>query len=377
MVDIVNIINVSEQTPTRTLGFYNVNNVMVFTTETPVVDFGTDTFRAYTNVRDVVTDWGSEASVSGIANAMLSQSPSLLAGGGQLLIAPYNQDDQDPETLAEAIVRLSGDVYFGGVVTAQALSDANALAASTACQSLETLFICPQSSTDALTGVFKSIIDAGNSHTKCFLYTISDETALLAAAAYASRGFAVNFNAQNACMTMNLKDLATIGVDTGISQTVYNSCKSLGVDIYCGIEGLPKVISNAPTGGLYFDQMFNRMWFRQMAKVQYFNTLAGTATKIPQTESGMNTVKNALRQLCDLAVYNGFLAAGKWNGADKFGNEEDFLRNIADFGYYIYSAPIADQLQTDRAGRKAPVIQIAGKEAGAIHSGSVILSFEA
>jgi hypothetical protein len=377
MVDIVNIINVSEQTPTRTLGFYNVNNVMVFTTETPVVDFGTDTFRAYTNVRDVVTDWGSEASVSGIANAMLSQSPSLLAGGGQLLIAPYNQDEQNPETLAEAIVRLNGDVYFGGVVTAQALSDASALAASTACQSLETLFICPQSSTDALTGVFKSIIDAGNSHTKCFLYTISDAKALLAAAAYASRGFAVNFNAQNACMTMNLKDLATIDVDTGISQTVYNTCKTLGVDVYCGIEGLPKVISNAPSGGLYFDQMLNRMWFRQTAKVQYFNTLAGTATKIPQTESGMNTVKNALRQLCDLAVYNGFLAAGKWNGADKFGNEEDFLRNISDFGYYIYSSPISEQLQTARAGRNAPIIQIAGKEAGAIHSGSVILSFEA
>lgn len=377
MVDIVNIINVSEQTPTRTLGFYNVNNVMVFTTETPVVSFGTDTFRAYTSVRDVVTDWGSSASVSGIANAMLSQSPSLLAGGGMVLIAPYNQDNQNPETLAEAIVRLSGDTYFGGVITAQMPSDTDALAASTACQSLETIFILPNSSTDALTGIFKDVIDAGNSHTKCFLYTISDSKALLAASAYASRGFAVNFNAQNACMTMNLKDLATIAVDTGISQTIYNSCKTLGVDIYCGIEGLPKVISNAPSGGLYFDQMLNRMWFRQTAKVQYFNTLAGTSTKIPQTEAGMNSVKNALRSLCDLAVYNGMLAPGKWNGADKFGNEEDFMRNISDFGYYIYSRPVSEQLQTDREGRKAPVVQIAGKESGALHSGSVILSFEA
>jgi hypothetical protein len=377
MVDIVNIINVSEQTPTRTLGFYNVNNVMVFTTETPVVAFGTDTFRAYTSTRDVVTDWGSEASVSGIANAMFSQSPSLLAGGGQLLIAPYNQDVQNPETLAEAVVRLSKDVYFGGVLTAQSLSDTDALATSTACQSLETIFILPNSSTDALTGIFKDVIDAGNSHTKCFLYTVNSTKAILAASAYASRGFSVDFNAQNSCMTMNLKDLATISVDTGISQTIYNSCKTLGVDVYCGIEGLPKVISNSPSGGLYFDQMLNRMWFRQTAKVQYFNTLSGTATKIPQTESGMNTVKNALRSLCDLAVYNGMLAAGKWNGSDKFGNEEDFLRNISDFGYYIYSRPISEQLQTDRAGRKAPVIQIAGKEAGAIHSGSIILSFEA
>lgn len=379
MVDIVNIINVSEQTPTRTLGFYNVNNVMVFTTETPVVDFGTDSFRAYTNLRDAVTDWGSSSAVAGVVNAMLSQSPSLLAGGGQILVAPYDQDEgaDTPETFAAAITRLSADVYFGGVISAQYLTGSSGLAAAAVCQAMETIFVYPQASTDALTGAFKDVVDSNYSKTKCLLYTISESSAVLAAAAYISRGFAVNFNAQNACMTMNLKDLSGIAVDTGISQTVYTACKTGGVDCYCGIEGLPKVISNAPSGGLYFDQLLNRMWFRQTARVQYFNTLAGTATKVPQTEAGMNSVKNALRALCDLAVYNGFLAAGHWNGADKFGNEEDFMRNISDFGYYIYSTPIAQQLQTDRVARKAPVIQIAGKEAGAIHSGSLILSFEA
>ncbi|MEE0061550.1 MAG: DUF3383 family protein [Acutalibacteraceae bacterium] len=377
MVDIVNIINVSEQTPTRTLGFYNVNNVMVFTDETPVADFGTDTFRAYTNLSDAVTDWGTDSDVAGVVKAMLSQSPSLLAGGGQVLVAPYNQDSESTETLDEAIVRMSAEVYFGGVISAQPVDSSEASAVASVCQTLETIWVYPQSDTTALTGIFKTLIDAGYSHTKCFLYTLGDEESVLAAASYISRGFAVDFNAQNSCLTMNLKDLAGVDVDTGISQTVYNSCKSLGVDCYCGIEGLPKVISNAPAGGLYFDQLFNRMWFRQTARVQYFNTLAGTPTKIPQTEAGMNSVKNALRSLCDLAVYNGFLAAGKWNGADKFGDEEDFMRNISDFGYYIYSRPVAEQLQTDRVARKAPVIQIAGKEAGAIHSGSLILSFEA
>lgn len=374
MVDIVNIINVSEQTPTRTLGFYNVNNVMVFTSESPLS--GSDTFYAYTNLSDAVSDWGSDSKVASIVNVMLSQSPSLLSGGGQILVAHYGEDG---ETLSEAVVRLSQEVYFGGVICAQYLSQSEAVATASACQALETIFILPQADVDVLetTGTFGAIIDAGYTKTKCFLYTVSNDSSVLAAAAYASRGFAVNFNAQNSCMTMNLKDLAGIDVDTGISQSVYNDCKSLGVDCYCGIEGLPKVISNAPSGGLYFDQLLNRMWFRQTARVQYFNTLAGTATKIPQTEAGMNSVKNALRQLCDLAVYNGMLAAGRWNGADKFGNEEDFMRNISDFGYYIYSRPIAEQLQTDRVARKAPVIQIAGKEAGAIHSGSLILSFEA
>lgn len=376
MVDIVNIINVSEQTPTRTLGFYNVNNVMLFTTEEPVVTF-TESYRPYVSYADVVTDFGTSSAAAACAQAIFAQSPSLLAGGGQLLIAPYNQDNQNPETMAEAIVRLSGDVYFGGVLTAQALSDTDALAVSTACQAMETLFVLPESSTDALTGIFKEIVDAGNSHTKCFLYTLSAAKAITAAAAYISRGFAVNFEAQNSCLTMNLKDLASVDVDSGISQAVYTSCKTLGVDCYCSIEGLPKVISNAPTGGIYFDEIFNRMWFKQRLKVEYFNTLAGTATKIPQTEAGMNSVKNAIRGVCDLAVYNGFLAPGKWNGNDKFGNVEDFERNISDFGYYIYSRPVREQSQTQRASRAAPVVQIAGKEAGAFHSGSIIVQFEA
>lgn len=375
MVDIVNIINVSEQAPTRTLGFYNVNNVMVFTSESPVASFS-ESFRAYTNLSDAITDWGSESKVAQVVNVMLSQSPSLLAGGGQVLVAHYGDNS---ETLSQAVVRLSGDVYFGGVICAQYLTQSEAVATANACQSLETIFILPQTNTEALEedGTFDAIIGAGYSKTKCLLYTLSEDSAVLCAAAYASRGFAVDFNAQNSCITMNLKDLAGVSIDTGISQSVYNQCKTLGVDCYCGIEGLPKVISNAPSGGLYFDQILNRMWFRQTARVQYFNTLSGTATKIPQTEAGMNSVKNALRQLCDLAVYNGFLAAGQWNGADKFGNEADFMRNISDFGYYIYSRPIAEQLQTDRESRQAPVIQIAGKEAGAIHSGSLILSFEA
>ena len=58
-------------------------------------------------------------------------------------------------------------------------------------------------------------------------------------------------------------------------------------------------------------------------------------------------------------------------------NVEDFERNISDFGYYIYSRPVREQSQTTRASRAAPVVQIAGKEAGAFHSGSIIVQFEA
>ena len=481
MVDIVNIVNVSIAAQGRKLGFYNVNNVMLLSDETPIADFGTDKYRAYVSANDVKTDFGSNSLTYKMALAAFAQTPNMLAGNGQLLIGlmesvdipavkasgsitfsgqPSSADtitigsntytfgtditigadlaetldniaaetwtDVDvtatedgisivaktagiagnsialscssatatvsganltggadattgTEALGDAISRISQEVYFGGVLTTKYLDDAEAIAASDVVQSMDCILILPSNDyTDMNDGnLFATIIGKGNYKTKCLLYTLSREKAYIMAAAYTGRGFAVNYSAQNSCITMNLKDLATIEADTGISQTLYNKAKTLGVDLYTDIEGLAKVISNSGLVGEYFDQILNRLWFVQTVKVEVFNVLAGTNSKIPQTEAGMNTLKNAVRGVCERAINNGFLAPGKWNSADKFGNIEDFVRNIQDTGYYIYSLPVADQSQTEREARKAPVIQMAGKEAGAFHSADLILSFEA
>ena len=55
---------------------------------------------------------------------------------------------------------------------------------------------------------------------------------------------------------------------------------------------------------------------------------------------------------------------------------EEQQRNIAEKGYYIYSIPVAQQNQTEREARKAPVIQIAVKFSGAIHHSEVIITVE-
>lgn len=371
MVGISNVISISLQAQPRGLGFYNVNNLMMFTDETPVEDWN-ESYRAYTNAREVETDFGTNSRAYALAQKVFAQTPNLLAGGGQLLIAPM----EDGETLAVAINRLWDLVYFGGIISAKVLTAQEATAASDVVQTLDTLFLLPSNTATDLegNGLFATIIGKSNTHTKCILYTMSQDGAYECAAAYAGRSYAVNYSAQNSCITMNLKDLAGIVADTGITQTIYNKAKTLGVDLYCAIEGLPKCISNgAPE---YFDQLLNRLWFVQTSKVTLFNTLARTSSKIPQTEAGMNTLKNAFKQVAIQAVYNGFLAAGKWNSSETFGNQDDFLRNIQDYGFYIYSMPISEQLQADREERKAPVIQFAGKEAGAIHSASLLVYFE-
>jgi len=87
----------------------------------------------------------------------------------------------------------------------------------------------------------------------------------------------------------------------------------------------------------------------------------------------MTGLKNAYGTVCERAVRSGILGTGlTWNSAERFGDPEDFDRNIDENGYYIYSLPIAQQSQADREDRLAPVVQIALKFAGSIHSSDLI-----
>ena len=105
--------------------------------------------------------------------------------------------------------------------------------------------------------------------------------------------------------------------------------------------------------------------------------MAQSSTKLPQTEDGISVLKGAYRQVCEQAVANQYSAPGAWNNATTFGNQADFVRNISERGYYIYSAPIAKQLAADRAARIAPLVQIALKEAGAVHKANIIVYINA
>jgi hypothetical protein len=72
-------------------------------------------------------------------------------------------------------------------------------------------------------------------------------------------------------------------------------------------------------------------------------------------------------------VANGELAPGQWNSSQTFGDPLTFIKNIQQVGYYIFSTPVALQSSSDRNARKAPLVQIAAKRAGAIHSSTVLV----
>lgn len=271
------------------------------------------------------------------------------------------------ETLLQAIFRLSGLVYYCGIISTFYGANTTWVALATSVQSYgDKLLFLPSNSQSDITGAFTDIKNAGLYDTRCLYYGSTALSSRLFAAAYAARLQSVNFNGSNTAITMNLKQLQGILPDPSMTQTIYNVCATAGVDLYTAFGGVPGVASNG--ANKFADESFNLIWFVSALKVAGFNALAQTFTKIPQTEPGMNAYKSVLKQVCEQAVANGYIAPGQWNATETFGNQADFLTNVLTKGYYIYSQPVNQQLVAQRNARIAPLVQIAVKEAGAIHS---------
>lgn len=306
---------------------------------------------------------GTDLSVVGLFDA---------AGG-----TPTAGGNAQGESLVAAITRTKELVSYTGVITNLLMEDAVITLTASAIQAEKRgmMFVHQFTSTEDLeptTGICSIIKDSTQTKTRCLYYS-DPSTANLVKASYAGRGFSVNFTGSNTTMTMNLKALANVLPDESITQTIFNKADVAGADLYGDVQSLPIVVSNG--NNQFFDSVYNAIWFKLALEVAGFNFLKQTNTKEPQTDIGMDGLKGAYAKVCQRAVTNEMFAAGTWNGST-FGKPEDFLRNISDKGFFIFSQPIAQQSQEDRDARKAPLIQIAGKESGAIHSSTVNATIE-
>jgi len=239
-------------------------------------------------------------------------------------------------------------------------------------QAQDRIFLHHVSSTvDITAGVGQTIQQAGNTHSRILGYTVSLSEANLFKAAYAGRGFSVNFTGSATSQTLNLKQLATITPDTGITQTAYTLADTNGVDLYVSYDGVPSIFSTG--GNDFFDNPYSDLALKFALETGGFNFLRQTNTKVPQTESGMNGLKSAYTQVIERFVRAGVIAPGSWTSSETFGDPEIFKNNVLERGFYVFSQPITKQSAVERDARKAPLIQIAVKRAGAIHTSDVIV----
>jgi hypothetical protein len=381
MIDIVNVVNISVITPPAGLAAYSINNLVCFTKETPAVAL-TGSFAAYASASEVATQWGTASAVHAAAVAVFSQSPNILTGGGLFIVIPMLTD----EVLEQAISRASELIYFGGCGAVYELgvsgptgytgatgANLEALRAAAVAEAAGKLLFLTDDDAASLQsgGLAYEVKDRSLDHARVLYHSVSGQLEPFKWA-YAGRGMSTNFSAINVASTMHLKNLAGVSSDSGMNQTLLNAAKAVGADVYVNIAGQACVMSFGANE--FYDDVYNLDWLVGALEVAGFNYLRQTGTKIPQTEQGMDGLKAAYRRVCSQAVSNGFIAPGSWTGSDTFGDPEDFKRNITDFGFYIYSQPVALQPVADRNAREAPVVQIAIKFAGAIHSTDVIVN---
>lgn len=373
MIDLTNFVTVSVSQSGMGLGEFNVNNIALFTSEAFLVNPDGDVFRSYKNAAQIGVDLGTTSEAYAQAVAVFSQQPNILAGGGELIVIPLVGGT---EALGTAIARTKDLVSYCGILSTAHPSGADRKTLADTIQAYgDKIYFLPSATYADVAGAFTDIQEAGDTRTRCLLYLTSALDSRLFAAAYAGRGMSVNFDGSNTALTMNLKQLVTIVADEGITQTYFNAAEAAGVDCYPSVNGRASCTSFGANG--FFDDVYNLIWLVTQMRVTGFNTLAQTSTKIPQTEPGMSLIKSAFRSICEKAVRNGYVAPGSWNSSDWFGNQEDMINNILERGYYIYSEPVNLQSQADREARIAPLVQVAVKLAGAVHSINVLISINA
>ena len=304
---------------------------------------------------------GTDISASGFLN-----------GAGNVRII-NGQIDTAKEDMVTAIVRTKGLVYYFGVLITTEPNVADMLNFAGYMQTQDKLFYLGRDTTAELETLFQVIQEATLTHTRCLYYHVGEEESREMAAAYASRLQGINFSASNTMSTMNLKTLAGITPDPdAATETINTKAELYGFDIYVSVAGDPATLSYG--ANTYADKIYGQLWFKLALQAAGYNYLKTTNTKIPQTEPGMGGLKGSYADICLQAITVGFVASGlTWTSATTFGNPEDLKRNITDVGYYIYSQPISQQSAADREARLAPIVQVAIKEAGAIHHSDVIV----
>lgn len=355
-----------------------LGTILILTDDEPVQSL-TEDYMISRTASSVGQAFGTTSDTYAMVNAIFAQNPNILNAGGYVIVAPYSSSS---ETMADAIARIVAQIYFEGVLTTRDLPTAEATAASNAVEAMEnTILFLTDTVTTSLAsgGLFYAL--KNNKKTRKLLYLSGGVSnvkayARLFAAAFASRGLSVNYEGQNSTITMTYKDLAGVPVDTNISESILNTCQSLGADVYCSVEGLAKVLS-FKQGGLYFDELANQIWLRTSVQRAVANVLFTTRNKIPQTTQGVASLVNAINGVLNQGIINGMLAPGEWNSSDTFGVLEDFHRCIRTYGFYVYFTPIAQQSQAEREQRKCPVISIAAKQAGAIEHANIMIYLEA
>lgn len=334
----------------------------------------TERIRLYSGAEDIGNDFGVTSEEYKAATVFFSQSPAptqVYVGRWAKTIA--TAETGTPETLLQAVnAVLQFTNWYGlGIAHSDALVDADVLSVATAIESASVSRILavttqdPDTLVTATTTDLASKLKAGSYGRTFCQYSSSSKYAALSAF---GRAFTVNFNGNNTTITLKFKQEPVVTYETlTTAQAAGLDAKDANVFVYYAND-TAIIQQGVMSNGDFFDERHGLDWLQNYVQTNLFNLLYTSTTKIPQTEAGITRLLTNVEQSMDQAVSNGLVAAGIWNGGP-IGQVSpgDTLTK----GYYVYANPLTTQAQADREKRKAPLIQVACKLAGAVHFADV------
>ncbi|EBV4144392.1 DUF3383 domain-containing protein [Salmonella enterica subsp. enterica serovar Benin] len=336
----------------------------------------TERLRLYSDPADIGDDFGVDSEEYKAAVVWFSQSPRpTQLYVGRWVDSLTSAESGPTETLLQAVnALLDYNSWYGlhlAVPVADYPDDADLISVSSAIESatVSRILAITSSEADILSSAVETDLATKLKAAKYSrTYIQYSSTSPYAALSAFGRAFTVNFNGSNTTITLKFKQEPGITYETiGTSQA--NALEAKNCNVYVYYENDTAILEQGVMcNGDFFDERHGLDWLQNYVQTNLYNLLYTSTTKIPQTDAGVTRLLSNVEQSMDQSVTNGLVAAGVWNGGP-IGqlNSGDTLTK----GYYVYAQTLVQQAQADREARKAPLIQVACKLAGAVHYADV------
>lgn len=367
-----NVVNVDVIIGPRAATGRNFGSLLILGTSTviPVKE----RLRLYSSKEDIGSDFGVDSPEYEAATVYFSQSPrpkEVYVGRWAKTLA--TGEAGAAEKLMDAVNAVMGytNWYGLGIADKEDIADDDWLKVAAAVEASGVSRILAITTSDPATMDATSTTDLAYKlkaakYGRTFVqYSSSSKYAALSAF---GRAFTVNFNGSNTTITLKFKQEPGITYETlTTDQAAALDAKNCNVFVYYQND-TAILQQGVMSSGDFFDERHGLDWLQNYVQTNLYNLLYTSTTKIPQTDAGVTRLLSNVEQSMDQSVTNGLVAAGVWNGGP-IGQLDsgDTLTK----GYYVYAQPLSEQAQADREARKAPVIQVACKLAGAVHFADV------
>lgn len=196
------------------------------------------------------------------------------------------------------------------------------------------------------------------------LTTFAKNPAEYPSASVFGRAASVNFAAIGSTITLNLKQMPTITAED-LTPAEFQSLKGKNASAVVKIgNSVNAYVDSRMASGTWLDTVHGILWLENRCGTDLFNLLYQTNTKIPYTQTGINSAIATLDRSLEAAVRNGLAGPG-------------FLPNgkFLPKGYLVTSVSLEDTPAGDKSNRFYGGLSFEMVGAGALHELSIAGQF--